>query len=85
LAALLTGVDVLYHEATYATDRLEMAEKYYHSTASQAASVARDAGVRQLVIGHFSSRYNHEEVLLNEALTVFPNTVLAREMAVFDV
>ena len=85
LAGLLQGVDLLYHEATYASDRLEMAANYYHSTASQAAAVARDAGVRQLVIGHFSSRYNQEEVLLNEALTVFPNTSLAREMAVFDV
>jgi ribonuclease Z len=62
-----------------------MAEKYNHSTARQAATVARDAGVGQLILGHYSSRYENETVLLNEAREVFGNVKLADEMAVFDV
>ena len=62
-----------------------MAEKYCHSTAEQAACVARDAGVRQLLLGHFSSRYTDESVLLHEAQKVFANTRLTSEMDVIDV
>jgi ribonuclease Z len=62
-----------------------MAEKYFHSTARQAALVAREAGVGQLLLGHYSSRYEREEVLLNEAKEVFENTRLTNEMDVFDV
>lgn len=85
LAAQLSGVDTLYHESTYGEDNLAMAEKYYHSTARQAAQVARDAGVSRLILGHYSSRYTDEQVLLNEALEVFPHAVLSSEMQVFDV
>ena len=85
LAAQLSGVDTLYHESTYGEDNLAMAEKYYHSTARQAAQVARDAGVSRLILGHYSSRYTDERVLLNEALEVFPHAVLSSEMQVFDV
>lgn len=81
----LTGVDLLYHEATYCNDCEDRASLYYHSTARQAATVARDAGVKKLILGHFSARYNDEETLLEEARTVFPNSFLANEMAVFDV
>ena len=81
----LNGVTTLYHESTYAEDYLQMAEKYYHSTARQAAQVARDAGVRKLLLGHYSSRYEDEMVLLNEAKEVFPDSFLTEEMAVFDV
>ncbi|MBQ3632599.1 MAG: ribonuclease Z [Prevotella sp.] len=81
----LKGVTTLYHESTYANDNLAMAEKYCHSTAEQAACVARDAGVRQLLLGHFSSRYTDESVLLHEAQKVFANTRLTSEMDVIDV
>jgi ribonuclease Z len=81
----LRGVSTLYHESTYGDDNLMMAQKYFHSTARQAATIARDAGVLQLILGHFSSRYDDENVLLNEAKDVFQNTHLADEMAVFDV
>lgn len=79
------GVDLLYHEATYCSENEKRAELYYHSTAKQAATVALNAGAKKLVIGHFSARYDNEEVLLNEAQSVFQNTCLANEMAVFDV
>ena len=81
----LQGVTTLYHESTYGEDNLLMAEKYFHSTARQAALVARDAGVRQLILGHYSSRYDDEQVLLDEARQVFPNSSLADELTVFDV
>ena len=85
LHELLTGVTTLYHESTYGEDNLLNAEKYHHSTAAQAARVARDAGVGKLVIGHYSSRYEDERVLLREAQAVFPNTQLADELQVIDV
>ena len=81
----LKGVTTLYHESTYGEDNLQMAQKYNHSTARQAALVARDAGVGQLILGHYSSRYEDENVLLNEAREVFENVRLANEMDVIDV
>lgn len=85
LHELVKGVDTLYHESTYGEDNILQAEKYYHSTARQAAMVAREAGVGKLLLGHYSSRYDDENVLLNEAKEVFENTFLTSEMDVFDV
>lgn len=73
------GVDLLYHEATYADSERALAERYGHSTARQAATVAKEANVGQLMIGHFSSRYADETILLREAQEVFAKTILARE------
>ena len=85
LHKLLDGIDTLYHESTYANDKEDSAKKYHHSTAQQAATVARDAHVKKLLIGHFSARYGDESILLNEAKKVFDNTFLTAEMKVFDV
>lgn len=84
LAERLKGVTTLYHEATYADDNLEMAEKYNHSTARQAALVARDAGVGKLLLGHYSSRYLDEQVLLRQAQEVFPSSRLTSEFDAID-
>lgn len=81
----LKGVTTLYHESTYGEDNLQMAQKYNHSTARQAALVARDAEVGQLILGHYSSRYEDENVLLEEAREIFENVRLANEMDVIDV
>ena len=81
----LLGVSTLYHESTYAQDKLSGAEKYYHSTAQQAAQVALNAHAGKLLIGHYSARYTDENVLLNEARKTFPNTLLTNEMDVFDI
>ena len=81
----LVKVSTLYHESTYGEDNHLKAEKYYHSTAREAAQVARDAGIGQLLLGHYSSRYEDEQVLLNEAREVFPNSFLTDELSVFDV
>ena len=81
----LTNVDTLYHEATYCDENADRAALYYHSTAKQAATVARDAKVKKLILGHFSARYNDEDAILQEARSVFPNTFLANEMVIFDI
>lgn len=85
LHQLIKGVSTLYHESTYADDKLSGAEKYFHSTARQAAQVARDAHVGKLLLGHYSARYTDENVLLNEAKEVFPNSFLTNEMDIFDI
>ncbi|MDR0895586.1 MAG: ribonuclease Z [Prevotellaceae bacterium] len=79
LIPALTGVDLLFHEATFAESELPRARETFHTTARQAAELARSAGVRQLLIGHFSARYEDETILLNEARQQFPNTLLAHE------
>ena len=81
----LKGVNTLYHESTYGDDHLPQAEKYCHSTARQAAMVAKAAGVGKLLLGHYSSRYDDEQVLLREAKEVFENTFLTNEMDIIDV
>ena len=79
------GVTVLYHESTYTSEHEDRAKLYYHSTARQAAQVARDAQVGTLLLGHYSARYNDEKVLLEEAKEVFPNCQLTNEGMVFNV
>ena len=85
LAHEVRGVDTIYHEATYDSGNQARAQLYNHSTAREAATVAHDAGARQLVIGHFSARYDDERLLLDEAKAVFDNTVLAAEGKAIDV
>ena len=72
-------------DSTYGEDNLNRAETYWHSTARQAALVARDAGAKRLLLGHYSSRYQDENVLLEEARAVFKNTYLTDENDVFDI
>lgn len=72
-------MDLLYHEATFAECDKRRARETCHSTARQAAEMARMIRARRLCIGHFSARYDDEELLLQEAQTIFPDTVLARE------
>ena len=79
LADHLRDVDLLFHEATFADDAEKRARETFHSTARQAAALARDAATKRLVIGHFSARYDDENLLLREAQSVFPHTILAHE------
>jgi ribonuclease Z len=83
LAETLQGVDLLYHEATYAEEDAEKAALRFHSTARQAAMLARDAGVGRLLLGHFSSRYADLDRLLDEAREIFPRAELALEGTCF--
>ena len=77
---LARGADLLVHEATYTIEMVEEAEARGHSTAAGAAAVARDAGVGQLLITHFSPRYEDVTPLLVEARAIFANTIAARDL-----
>lgn len=82
---IIEGVDLLYHEATFAECDLSRAKETFHSTARQAAEIARDAHVKRLVIGHYSARYEDLSGLHGEAEAVFPGTILGNEGMVIPV
>ena len=82
---LIKGVDLLYHEATFAESEKARALTTHHSTAREAAEMASKAQAGQLVIGHYSSRYEDTGVLQKEASEIFPNTSCANEGAVFKI
>ena len=77
LCDFIKGADLLYHEATFAKDSEALAKKTKHSTAEQAALIAKKADVKMLLLGHYSARYTDLKLLLDEAKLVFDNTVLA--------
>jgi ribonuclease Z len=79
VAKKVSGVNMLYHESTYLKDLEERAANRFHCTTVQAASIAKSAGVGQLLIGHFSSKYDRLEEFELEAREVFPQTKLAIE------
>lgn len=79
LAQRIEGVDLLFHEATFLHNMLPMAQQTFHSTALQAATIATACHAKRLCIGHYSSRYTDEQPLLEEARSIFPNTILAQE------
>ena len=85
LHELIAGVDLLYHESTYCRDSQHRAEAYWHSTAADAATVAREAGVKKLLLGHYSSRYPDENAFLDEAREIFPESYLTNENDIFYV
>ena len=76
---IIKGVNMMYHDCTYAADDADRAKKHFHSTSVDAARSAMEAGAQCLILGHFSARYSDESILLNEAAAIFPNTVLAKE------
>lgn len=81
----IEGANLIYHEATFTTEDEQQATNAAHSTAAQAATIARDAHCGQLAIGHYSIRYEDETPLLTEAQAVFPNTVASQEGMVIEV
>ncbi len=85
VAEQIKGVGTLYHEATFIEEHAERATETFHSTAKQAAQIAKLAGAGKLLIGHFSARYENLDTLLNEAREVFANTELAEEGLTFAV
>lgn len=76
---IIKEVDLLYHEATFLEEMRDFAKKTLHSTAKDAANIARLAKVKKLIIGHFSARYNDATLFEKEARTIFENTVAAKE------
>jgi ribonuclease Z len=79
LITYIKEVDLLYHESTFLEEHRDRAKKTYHSTAKQAAEIAKAAGVGQLLLGHYSARYYDTDLFKTEAETVFENCVLARD------
>lgn len=82
---MIGNVDVLYHESTYTEADAKQAAKYNHSTARQAAMVAKAANAGMLMLGHYSSKYGNEQCILEEAKSVFENAWLTNETDVFDI
>ena len=83
LVAHAMDANLLYHEATYLQDQSQKAAERFHATTTQAATIAKEAGVTRLLIGHFSSKYESIETHVQEARTVFTNTSLALEGVTF--
>jgi ribonuclease Z len=83
IADIAKDVTLLYHEATYLKDLEERAAARFHSTTIQAAMIAKKANANQLLLGHFSSKYEFLDDYLTEATAVFPNTQLAIEGVTF--
>ena len=81
----IKGVDILYHEATFASDLASMAAGTMHSTAEDAARMALEAEVKMLIIGHFSSRYRKTDIFEEEAKKIFKNSHIAEQGMEFDI
>jgi ribonuclease Z len=82
---LIKNVDLLYHEATFLDDRKDLAKKTRHSTAIEAAQIAKEATVSKLIIGHYSGRYKDISLFKKEAETIFSNVNLAEPGKIFSV
>jgi ribonuclease Z len=85
IVPIIKNANLLYHEATFLNDRQDLAKKTKHSTSIEAAQIAKDANVGQLVIGHYSGRYPDTSLFQKEAETVFENVSLAKPGAVFTI
>jgi len=81
----IKGADIIYHETTYLDNLRERAESRFHSTSKQAALIAQKSGVKKLLIGHFSSKYDTLEEFEWEAREIFSNTELALEGVCYEI
>ena len=84
IVPIITGVDVLYHEATFLESEAHLAKKTKHATATEAAQIAKDAKVGTLVLGHYSTRYKSISLFKKEAQQVFENVELADDGQYFE-
>ncbi len=85
MVSQLRGVDLLYHETTFLANDENQAINAFHSTTVQAANIAKSADVRKLIIGHYSIRYDDEQLFEQEVRTIFPNAEACNEGIIFDV
>lgn len=81
---IIENVDVLYHESTFLESEESLAQKTLHSTAKEAARIALKANVKQLILGHYSTRYESITLFKEEAETVFPEVLLAEDGKTFE-
>jgi ribonuclease Z len=84
ISEIVKDVDLLYHEATFPNEMAARARETMHSTASQAAEIAKKANASKLVIGHFSARFHDVSIFLRQAKAVFPETMIADDLRYFD-
>ncbi len=82
---IIQGATAVYHEATFTEQHKKLAQKTMHSTAAQAAEVAKTAQVKQLILGHFSSRYSNNDTFLEEAKSIFDAVELAEDGSIFKI
>jgi ribonuclease Z len=81
---IIKEVDVLYHESTFLDSEAHYTEKTKHTTAKEAAQIAKLANVKQLILGHYSTRYGSIEPFKTEAQTIFENVLLADDGKEFE-
>ncbi len=81
---IIENVDVLYHESTFLESEVSLANKTLHSTAKEAAQIALKANAKQLILGHYSTRYESIDLFKEEAKTIFPEVLLAEDGKTFE-
>ena len=81
---IIENVDVLYHESTFLESEVSLANKTLHSTAKEAARIALKANAKQLILGHYSTRYESIDLFKEEAKTIFPEVLLAEDGKTFE-
>lgn len=84
IVPIVQDADWLYHESTFLQQHANLAQQTKHSTAQEAATIARDANVQRLILGHYSARYKNLDLFVQEAKSIFPNVVLAIDGAVIS-
>lgn len=82
---IIDGVQTIFHESTYINEYLDRCASTMHSTAAQAAMIAEKAHAQKLIIGHYSARVDNHQLFLNEAQTIFPNTIMAEECHTYQI
>ena len=85
IISIINKVDLLYHESTFLESESHLSEKTMHSTAKQAATIALKANVKNLILGHYSTRYGSIQPFKHEAETIFPNVFLADDGKEFEI
>ena len=85
LIQLIKGVDLLYHESTFLEKHSKLAKITKHSTALQAAKIAKDACVKKLMLGHYSNRYSDKEDFYQEATKIFKSVILSEDLKSFSI
>lgn len=85
IVPIIKEVSCLYHETTFLNDKEELAKTTKHSTAQQAAEIAKQAEAKQLIIGHYSGRYKNIQLFKTEAEAIYKNTLLAEVGKVFEI
>ncbi len=81
---IIENIDVLYHESTFLQSEENLAKKTLHSTAKEAATIALKSNAKQLILGHYSTRYENIDLFKEEAATIFPEVLLADDGKSFE-